>query len=799
MGATTDCFKCVELNLTCDRRRPYCSQCLDAGQDCSGYKTQLTWGVGVASRGKLRGLSLPIAGTQKVCAEDSSPRSKRRRDSILGNVNQPLSPFSGTRPVQGTVMPQLASVAPLKPSPMPISPSATTPSMQGTPWDATFFAAPHPFDISHGGYSPPMLSPHPYTESNFSPATIQQSAVSSHEPPWPAQSMSNAGRFATGTLNTSFSAPNTNASCFDHPGSLSTTSGLISPSHIAIPEARQVFTHQPNQQAYDGITMLLRADQSIQLPQDQAIEDVDEEVLHGKDEEYLLSENFSLVSASPPFDLNLLTPVLSGVHKIGKTTRMQYLISYYAEVISPVIVAFDDATNPFRTQILRLAESSETLQHAICALAASNLRQRRGIGLLSTGKTAPARRSSFAHVQLSSDYGQHHLTPEQQIREEILHKRFAVTQLNQQLSHPVMRKGDVILATLLILCLFHICDSGIAKFQTQFAGVRKLLALRGDDTKLGSAESRWMSRLFTWYDTLAATVNDRDRQITGQFLDMSALCGDWSLESIAGIDGQLFKSISRLGRLNMLWQGKDVVTDDSILSMPMPPTPVSIDTYAALDSSTWKRHDSAIGLGIDTALLDDKKRFWQEWNEVRHELLDWNLDRTIFDSPNRGLADFTMDQRTDLENISESFRYSALLYLERLAQPRLPSSDEAIQQWVRKSLKHIKQVVSDVYLLWPLFITGTECLDEDSRNIIRGRCADIQKDSGFVNNASCLLLLEKVWQANSPFSSPSSAAESVASPVSCRISGLSDGSAFAFRDVMIREMRGETGGEYIVV
>ncbi|KAH0536406.1 hypothetical protein FGG08_006731 [Glutinoglossum americanum] len=60
-GAADDCFTCRKKQIKCDRRRPYCSQCLEQSKDCSGYKTQLTWGVGVASRGKLRGLSTPVA------------------------------------------------------------------------------------------------------------------------------------------------------------------------------------------------------------------------------------------------------------------------------------------------------------------------------------------------------------------------------------------------------------------------------------------------------------------------------------------------------------------------------------------------------------------------------------------------------------------------------------------------------------------------------------------------------------------------------------------------------------------
>ncbi|KAJ5123978.1 uncharacterized protein N7515_007803 [Penicillium bovifimosum] len=52
---------------------------------------------------------------------------------------------------------------------------------------------------------------------------------------------------------------------------------------------------------------------------------------------------------------------------------------------------------------------------------------------------------------------------------------------------------------------------------------------------------------------------------------------------------------------------------------------------------------------------------------------------------------------------------------------------------------------SDVYLLWPLFIVGSECVEENHRSIIRNRCKDISKDSGFVNNLSCLELLERIW------------------------------------------------------
>ncbi|PNP53372.1 hypothetical protein THARTR1_06066 [Trichoderma harzianum] len=91
-GAADDCFTCSKRNVKCDRRRPYCSQCLEIGNECSGYKTQLTWGVGVASRGKLRGLSLPIAKAPPVTREPKkSPVSRARAQSSAAALSTKLA------------------------------------------------------------------------------------------------------------------------------------------------------------------------------------------------------------------------------------------------------------------------------------------------------------------------------------------------------------------------------------------------------------------------------------------------------------------------------------------------------------------------------------------------------------------------------------------------------------------------------------------------------------------------------------------------------------------------------------
>ncbi|KAI9886328.1 MAG: hypothetical protein M1823_001886 [Watsoniomyces obsoletus] len=95
-GAADDCFACRRRQMKCDRRRPYCTQCLDMGKDCSGYKTQLTWGVGVASRGKLRGQSLPIAMKGTAPPKASARRPRLVSSTTTGTATTTAGPMQSS-------------------------------------------------------------------------------------------------------------------------------------------------------------------------------------------------------------------------------------------------------------------------------------------------------------------------------------------------------------------------------------------------------------------------------------------------------------------------------------------------------------------------------------------------------------------------------------------------------------------------------------------------------------------------------------------------------------------------------
>lgn len=759
--------------------------------------------MGVASRGKLRGLALPIAKSRKVDQEVESKGEKKQSKEIKKEpVRRQSQPVSSTSEASGKysmsaprdILGNSSNVAygfvnmdtcssadsPLMPPPhfgwrvslpqnqmqypQPLLRSSPKKRLRRPSLQPLHVPAPHMFvDMGMPLSASAMVT---YDEPQFS-SSLDYSPMATVFQPYTAPLPSNK-EFYSYELAT----PSERSFFGSHEGQAwpqgSMSSSLSSESSGDFREEDGFFADPVIAGTLDGIL-------SHPLMPDDQEPDVDAgEAVPMEGMKYACDEATSMPTPStdvaPLPSLAISQPLPSP--PIGSTPGLQFLINYYDKVISPVIVAFDGPTNPYRSHILRLAVESETLQHAIAALSASNLRMRRGHG--PSGSTSgrrlslqqsnadssyedAVRKSSIAHSMMED-----HPTRRDSVssigepsQEELHHKGASIRLLNAQLADSSRRSDDSILATLLILCLYHICDTGVAKFKTQFAGVKKLLALRSNMIGRDTKETNWLATMFTWFDAMTATVNDREGQMHGEHLSDSVLEGEeWALENLAGCDGKLFKTIAKLGRLNLLGQGKPVAdlsasSTTKPLPQPQPPTtksaPKTPDYYSMkpprFDGNGWGPLPDEDDLPSD--FPDPRTQFWEEWTAIRSALHAWELDASM-PAP---LCSATLQvHRRDLLNISESFRYAALLYTERLAYPGLPSSHPNFQNLVAQALYHISNVKADVYLLWPLFITGTECVDEVHRSMIRQRCLDIQKDSGFFNNISGLQLLEKIWR-----------------------------------------------------
>lgn len=390
-GAPDDCFTCSKRGARCDRRRPYCSQCLELGRECSGYKTTLTWGVGVASRGKLRGQKLPVMG--ESAGESSAKESQGKAQAPAASSSQSHFPSQPTARMDSnphvSVPPAGMGLFPMDAESMNSFDSdlQRPPQMPNMPDPSNSFAW-------------TMDMPDPQTWSSTSAAAPPQISGL----PLPSRPMSG-----------SRSSPSI------APGASMQLPPVLSPeASFAAP----VWPVASNWAASGG----------SRSPQD-----ADEE-LDRTNPEHSFWWN---AGHSPSYSQLLLA------RSVGRTPRLRYLISYYAEVIAPMIVAFDSPTNPFRTHILRMAQSSEALQEAIATLATTNLRQRRERFHLSTERTGAARMSSIAHRALTDAAFQDRYgisIPEGYAREENHHRRMAVKALNADLADPRRRLSDSVLA-----------------------------------------------------------------------------------------------------------------------------------------------------------------------------------------------------------------------------------------------------------------------------------------------------------------------------------------------------------------
>ncbi|ROW09055.1 hypothetical protein VMCG_02875 [Cytospora schulzeri] len=792
-GAADDCFTCTKRNVKCDRRRPYCSQCLEVGNECSGYKTQLTWGVGVASRGKLRGLSLPIAKSPPVNPiKKSSPSRSRANSSLTGgqgrghatnaghwNEQEALSP-RGTRgdiidgpvdrhyPVSMPPTPfhvydlsKISHAEPTPPMPSGAGHWGNVPFSPSLAGDGPRFPKLGPI-LAHGPPEPlsssidslsdaEYLSPLSHTFSRddlpfaTSPTHMYAESYNSANSPIPQSPMSSVmmdhHRAPTSCPSLVYAPSEPSSSLHSHMDGFEAhlSNRLMEYEPLATP-------------GLDAYSTSAHSDRHFwaQSPEEDSVS------THGVPDQPL------------PWPSVLDQPVLPVNQDL--IVKMQFYMEYYENIMCPGMVFIDGPSNPFRDHILSLAANSRSLQHAICALAACNIRMKRKLSL-AHGQDEKEHNLPRPMSEIQSD--------ERTISEEYQHRNLAVHLLNEQLNDPTKARGDAVLATILLLCHYRMAESGIAKFHTQFAGVKKILGMRRSSPFPPSRDSAWMEALFTYFDAISASINDRESQLNTSFYGVmpDAQLLPLGAENLVGCDRELFKTIIKLGRLNILSQHRPV---QSLLS---PPTSRGVPSrsqspFEAPIGNIYKpqhqHHTSADifgshhprfdGNGFSTtideeqiitpslsssAYDDHRSTFWREWKDARIALQSWEFDaqRVLASLPD-GLS-ATHAQVRDLGSLSEAFRYAALLYTERLASPNVSSAHNNFRNLVSQVVYYATSLEAgssaEKFLLWPLFVAGSECVNEMQQGVVRSKCREIMARSGYMNNLAALDVLERIW------------------------------------------------------
>lgn len=437
--------------------------------------------------------------------------------------------------------------------------------------------------------------------------------------------------------------------------------------------------------------------------------------------------------------------------KTDLLAKMPFFMDYFKITMAPSMVFIDGPHNPFREHVLRLALHNPSVQHAICALSACNLRMKRRLSL------GYGTRELLTTLTLEKQAAE--ATPgleieDQSLSEEVQHRNLAVDLLNRQLSDPTRSHHDSVLATILLLCHYRMVESGVAKFHTQFVGVRQILAMRRSREPASSEDSSWMETLFTYLDAISASINEREAQLAPGFEGVSPDVQELPAgsENMIGCDRKLFKTIGKLGRLNLLSQHRSVQginestpSEQDSAGEASTPTP----RFDGNGFGTTINDDEMLASAMYSSISFDERRvlFWTEWRAARKELQDWQFDASSLAKSLPGSP--TTGQVRDLGAVSEAFRYAALLYSERLANPQTSSTHANFQNLVSHVVHHATSLETsssaEKFLLWPLFIAGSECIVESQQNVVREKCRGIMCRSGYMNNLAALDVLEKLW------------------------------------------------------
>ncbi|KAI5298724.1 hypothetical protein KEM56_003824, partial [Ascosphaera pollenicola] len=405
-SAASDCFACTDRSITCDRQRPYCGQCRQHERQCPGYKTTLTWGVGVASRGKLRGLSTPVSGTGS-----NSTTATTAIDQAASNAGQSKRTLtkggaqSSSRPTWKGVDSTLASSQrpsnELNAPPHVIRPLHLNSHLRRKNVDGRLQQASEVvFSLSLSGDAdlptnsttadtPPVSTAQRSSEvqrESLHLATSNTAQDALHLPH--ENSHDQQGHASAGDDGRPFENP----SIISEPFSFFSAPAIIpndaerGGNEFPPPHGNSVFAQNgslfslmhplmmgSSAYAHNLMPTAFQQQQHFETPQD-ALNDYQQ--WGTMTTPYQQEANDDQEGPAADHHLSQVPPVVFS-EAVGSTPRLKYLIRFFMEAMTPVMVTFDKPRNPYTTIGVSLARSSQTLQHAIAALAANNLRRKR--------------------------------------------------------------------------------------------------------------------------------------------------------------------------------------------------------------------------------------------------------------------------------------------------------------------------------------------------------------------------------------------------------------------------------------
>ncbi|KAJ5127339.1 fungal-specific transcription factor domain-containing protein [Penicillium atrosanguineum] len=360
-------------------------------------------------------------------------------------------------------------------------------------------------------------------------------------------------------------------------------------------------------------------------------------------------------------------------HEIEKAfgaAEVKTLLAHYDQAICPHQIAEADGShNPYRLYVLPLADEQIGLLYAVLGLSACHL----------------GRLNNDAHLCESA---------------AVDYRLKAISALGQKINKVGSgsfdeNERDGVFATIQILLLHDICESGISSHGAHISGAMSICSQLKLDQTLTVEHKRTVFFLgnLVWLDIIRAFSTPERLCFTQDLrIKLLSLC-DLRFESVNGCPRDLVLIIGEI-----LEQAK-------------------AHSNGSLDAAEFK----------------------ENVQNLARNLYLWDSSRCFYPSNDSLWL-----------SVAEAFRHTCILRTWRL----LDATESAAESRIQKSVTAILDSLANIpgsnqlieLLVMPLFMAGADCLSPHSRHYILLRLAEI-KGRSEMGNAAPQNLLEKVWNA----------------------------------------------------
>ncbi|KAI9760460.1 MAG: hypothetical protein M4579_001654 [Chaenotheca gracillima] len=396
-------------------------------------------------------------------------------------------------------------------------------------------------------------------------------------------------------------------------------------------------------------------------------------------------------TASPYPDISMVTPLVGGspgsfsspvLSNFHQQENRQILVDHFCDSLVQLLVFKEEPANPFRQLILPMSRRSSAVMNAIFAVSAAHM-EHRGI----------------ENVEKSLDF----------------HSR-TIQGLTKLIENPKSNRDEA-LAVIMLLVYFEIVRSGSTLVvNSHLRGAMSIMRTRRSNN---GPTSNFLEKTFRYFDVMCSLS-------TGG----SPMSGNVPLAS-----------------------------NRELLPVPGSPSLTMVDIVFGLVTDLWPIvHRMAHIVELKHEMENEEHNLTDRAMSLRAEFetaastLELALHQWTPRTPGSFVSSDTPSEDSKLQsmvNNAEAYKQASLVFLFRTIRG-LPRHAEKVQVHAKQALQACLRVIVFAgpmsTLLWPLFISSCEAIDEVDRDVSRSVFTHLDNRQGMQNIVHALDITHEVWR-----------------------------------------------------